>query len=295
MTPADAATLVLVRDAAHGLEVFCVERSRSSRFMPGAVVFPGGRCDADDACEEWLGLLSSAVPRTDELGTPTLARALVVTAFRECLEEAAILPVVGTLPDDDLLALRSEVRAGGGALRAALVQRGVQLDAAHLVPCARWVTPAAERRRFDARFFLLRAPDGQTGAPDARETTHSAWATPSAWIERWTAGVIDLAPPTHHTLSWLSAMSSVDEAVAAARARSLEAVHPHLVALDDTWALVLPGDADHPGPERLMEGASRYVLRDGRWLPEHKPHRGVSATVTVDVVGMPVRIKPPGM
>src|SRR5688572_13968568 len=38
--PRDAATLVLLRDGGEGIEVFCVERNRKSRFMGGALVFP---------------------------------------------------------------------------------------------------------------------------------------------------------------------------------------------------------------------------------------------------------------
>ena len=53
--PKDAATLVLVRAAGgappgpdNGLEVFCVERNKQSRFMGGAIVFPGGKLDGSD-------------------------------------------------------------------------------------------------------------------------------------------------------------------------------------------------------------------------------------------------------
>ena len=46
--PRDAATLVLLRDAADGIEVFCVERNRKSGFMAGALVFPGGKVDEGD-------------------------------------------------------------------------------------------------------------------------------------------------------------------------------------------------------------------------------------------------------
>jgi 8-oxo-dGTP pyrophosphatase MutT (NUDIX family) len=38
--PADAATVVLARDGEAGLEIFCVERSKQSRFLGGAIVFP---------------------------------------------------------------------------------------------------------------------------------------------------------------------------------------------------------------------------------------------------------------
>lgn len=51
--PRDAATVVLLRDAAgRGVEVYLVKRSRMVDFMAGAHVFPGGRLDAADASLE---------------------------------------------------------------------------------------------------------------------------------------------------------------------------------------------------------------------------------------------------
>jgi 8-oxo-dGTP pyrophosphatase MutT (NUDIX family) len=40
-----AATVVVLRDGAHGPEVFMIRRHEASPFMPGAHVFPGGRLD----------------------------------------------------------------------------------------------------------------------------------------------------------------------------------------------------------------------------------------------------------
>ena len=38
--PREAATLLPLRDGERGLEVFCVERNKKSRFLGGAIVFP---------------------------------------------------------------------------------------------------------------------------------------------------------------------------------------------------------------------------------------------------------------
>ena len=50
--PRDAATVVVLRDAAAGLEVYLVKRSRAVDFMAGAHVFPGGRLDPADSSLE---------------------------------------------------------------------------------------------------------------------------------------------------------------------------------------------------------------------------------------------------
>jgi len=266
--PTDAATLVLVRDTDAGLEVFCVRRVLSSRFMGGAVVFPGGRVDAADHDPAWQTVMLPPGPRVTELGSADMPRALVVAACRECLEEAAILPVDGVLGHDDAIALRGILAQSPAELRATLVARHLHLNVAALVPFARWVTPAAERRRFDARFFMMRAPEGQHGAHDTTETSQCVWARPADLLTRWSDGDIQLAPPTHHTLWTLAGAASVDDALAAAARRPLNTINPLLVAADETWALALPGDPEHPEPQRLIDGPTRYVLRGDQWRPE---------------------------
>ena len=44
-----AATILLVRDGPTGLEVFMVVRHHQIDFASGALVFPGGKVDANDA------------------------------------------------------------------------------------------------------------------------------------------------------------------------------------------------------------------------------------------------------
>ena len=45
----DAATVVLLRDSADGLEVWLLTRVTQMVFAGGMAVFPGGRVDDDDA------------------------------------------------------------------------------------------------------------------------------------------------------------------------------------------------------------------------------------------------------
>jgi 8-oxo-dGTP pyrophosphatase MutT (NUDIX family) len=278
--PRDAATLVLVRAGSGGIEVFCVERNKQSRFMGGAIVFPGGKLDPSDVIAEWTPLTTP--PRLPERGTVAFTsseahfRSLAIAAARETLEEAAILHVHGgTVTQEELFALRRELEKLPDALRTFLAHRGLRLDLATLHPLARWITPEAEPRRFDARFFVAIAPEGQTGLHDERETMASFWASPAEVLRRFEAGEVQLMPPTHRTIAMLAGCASTDAVLAMAASSCLDPICPRAVeqhdARGETMALVLPGDPEHEVREPRAPGGSRYVLRGDRGQPENPP------------------------
>jgi 8-oxo-dGTP pyrophosphatase MutT (NUDIX family) len=276
-TPRDAATLVVTRDApGGGIEVFCVERQKVG-FLGGAVVFPGGKLDASDLDPGWEGVITPPLPRGAAVARDmTELRGLAIAACREALEEAAILPVAGGVPSHaDLLDWRSTLAQESGALRAILAAHGLKLDLASLHPLARWITPVAESRRFDTRFFLFVPSDAVTGVHDDHETTASFWASPSAVLARHAARELTLAPPTHRMLEVLSGARDALDAVEIAARACLDPICPRLVAQrgagGDTVAIVLPGDPEHDVRDARTPGKSRYVLRDGRFLPEDPP------------------------
>ena len=277
VAPKDAATLVVVRAApAGGIEIFCVERNKKSRFMGGAIVFPGGKLDGSDLLAEWTPLTTP--PRVPTRGTvPFTAsdahfRSLAIAGARETLEEAAILHVHdGTVTQEELLTLRKELVTVPEALRTFLSKRRLRLDLAALHPFARWITPEAETRRFDARFFVAVAPEGHTGAHDEHETMASFWASPAEILRRWEAGEVQLMPPTHRTVAVFAECDSTDAVLAMAAASNLDPICPRLVTQADTMALVLPGDPQHELRESRVPGQSRYVLRADRWHSEDPP------------------------
>jgi 8-oxo-dGTP pyrophosphatase MutT (NUDIX family) len=277
--PKDAATVLVIRDAAgdDAIEIFCVERNIKSRFLGGALVFPGGKLDDVDRAPAWDELVTEPrAPRGDFARDPALLRALCVAACRETLEEAALLPVAGgTISHAEVIALRARLASDPGALTAWLRDRKLRLDLASLHPFAHWVTPTAESRRYDTRFFLARAPEGQTGAHDEHETMASFWATPRAVLDRFENGQVQLAPPTHRSLEILSAANTVDDALRIAASACLDPICPKLVPQIEgdaqTMALVLPGDPEHDVREPRIAGPSRYVLRGDRFRSENAP------------------------
>jgi len=246
------------------MEVFCVERHPKSGFLGGAVVFPGGKVDPGDANDEWALVVNGG---DDD-------RALRIAACREALEEAAILPLSGgSVAHDDLLLLRARLERKEGSLIAFLREHALRLDLRALHPFARWITPVAEARRYDTRFYLATLPPGQQGAHDEHETTSSFWARPADVIARWEAGKVALAPPTHRTLEILARATTSTEAIALAAAACKDPICPIVTMQEGSVALVLPGDPEHTVRESRVPGRSRYVLRGDKFVPEDPPAR----------------------
>jgi 8-oxo-dGTP pyrophosphatase MutT (NUDIX family) len=147
--PRDAASLILLREAAGRLEVLIGRRGKGARFMPGRYVFPGGRVTPEDAAP-WAG------ERADRSARDFLA--LKRAALRETFEETGL--VVGEGGDSPAL------DAASGALRPieqAYRQQGVAPAPALLRLVGRAITPTASPIRFHARFFVA---DGRKARGD---------------------------------------------------------------------------------------------------------------------------------
>jgi glyoxylase-like metal-dependent hydrolase (beta-lactamase superfamily II)/8-oxo-dGTP pyrophosphatase MutT (NUDIX family) len=98
------------------------------------------------------------------------------------------------------------------AIRETREEIGVVLADPHaLVEIARWTTPRAYPRRFDARFFAAELPTGAPIVPDPREVAGHAWWTPRAALAAMARDEIAMWPPTSTTLQRLERASSFDQ------------------------------------------------------------------------------------
>lgn len=268
--PKDAATVVVVRQAASGVELFCVQRHARSGFLGGAIVFPGGKVDPADAHEQWRELSTGLGDRVRQLAdSEARARSFAIAALRELLEEAALLPVTGAALDAEAALSLREQLARESSFADLLRHHDLRVDTARLEALGRWVTPAAESRRYDTRFYVLPLPQGQSGAHDQHETTSSFWATPARVLERWERGEIFLAPPTVRSVEIFRAAGSVDEALAIARGQSLDPVCPYFVMDGDRAVLALPGDPLFPEPGEPPAdplAPTRFEMDGGRFV-----------------------------
>ena len=222
MAPAarPASTVVLCRDGAAGVEVCLQRRPRRMGFAGGLWVFPGGRVDDADAdpsaAARWTG--PPAAAWAARLGLPEArARAFVVAACRETFEEAGVLLAGAQPPAGEATAARRALLAGRRGFVVVLGDLGVHLDTALLRYWAWWVTPAAEPRRYDTRFFVARLPAGAQVTPHAGEVVEQAWVDDAAGA---------MLPPTRHTLREVLAHDSTAALLAAGDGREVPRVQP---------------------------------------------------------------------
>src|SRR5688572_17880091 len=98
--PIPAATLVVLRERAGGPpELLMVERTARMAFAGGAMVFPGGRIDADDR------VLAAEMAASDA--------AARIAAIRETLEETGVAVGIGPNVDPGLAArLQADLHQG---------------------------------------------------------------------------------------------------------------------------------------------------------------------------------------
>src|SRR5206468_12979623 len=93
-----AATVILHRPGAQGIEVFWVCRGEQLRFAGGFYAFPGGRVDAADA----------QLPVEGKEGLGAEEAACIAAAARELFEETGVLIAAGSsrVPPDARKAAR---------------------------------------------------------------------------------------------------------------------------------------------------------------------------------------------
>lgn len=212
--PVPSATVILLRDAAEGLQVLLMRRHAASGVLGGVHVFPGGKLDPADMSRPSIGVSAAQV---QALAEPVLdaatAAALYLAGVRETWEEC-----------------------------------GLRLDVASLWPWSRWITPrqpSVTNKRFDTRFFVAAAPDGQEARHDNHEATEAVWLTPREGLQRYWDGAIDLAPPQIMSLAQLARLDSAQQALAWARSRPPALVEPEPFDEDGCRVICYPGDPRH--------------------------------------------------
>ena len=256
----DAATVMLLRDGSDGPEVCLMQRNLNSDFVGGAYVFPGGAVDPADA----EVAVAQRCPDLDDaeasrrLGLAVWGLAFWVAAIRESFEEAGVLlarhadgrrlDLSGPGTAERFAGHRDDVDNERRTIAEVAVQEDLHLDVGQLHYFSRWITPLGAHRRYDTRFFVCAAPEGQEVVEDSRELIGTQWLTPAEALRRHDAGDITMIFPTVRTLVALSRFDRADAVLDHARAQSrVEGILPTISDGDDGMRIVLPGDPEHVG------------------------------------------------
>ncbi len=248
----DAATVMLVDDRPD-LHVLMVRRTSKVVFAADNWVFPGGRVDSNDYLENFDQLCNglSDSEASAILEVPVGGLAWWIAACRETLEEAGLLLAANQNGVDPELVskLRRRVQQDEDAFAPALADHRIMLDASALEEVGRFITPVGSPRRFDARFFIARAPDAQEPVHDNSEIVSWEWMRPADALDRWSKGEIAMMSPTVRMIACLDRYRSADDAMAMAKKRN-----PYQrVRVDDPngrYLVLLPGE---PGYETADE------------------------------------------
>lgn len=251
--PKQAATVLLLRDGAPGLEVYLLRRTKGMPFAGGMTAYPGGGVDPRDGDTEiaWAGPSPAewaAAFGCDERA----ARELVCAAVRETFEEAGVLlaglpgdrgapgAVVPDVSGDDWEEQRQALLSREISLAELLAGRGLVLRSDLLRPFAHWITPPVEPRRYDTKFFAAALPVGQEARHVSTEADEASWQTPSAALAEMVAGERPMLPPTSHTLGQLQPFQDVAAALAGSPPEPLQPISPTFEKTADGHWAVLP-------------------------------------------------------
>ena len=241
--PIPAATLVLMRARAAGPpELLVTERTGQMAFAAGALVFPGGRIDADDH-------------RTAELLGGDAAK---VAAIRETIEETGLAPgLVPALDAATVRVLRQGI-ADEEPFASLLTSHGLALDPGALTPFARWCPNFRETRRFDTIFFVAEAP---AGAAEPEISPHEAvrafWASAADILAEIEAGRAHAIFPTRRNFERLARFGSIEEARADAERHPVTTITPWVEERGGCLHVCIPEGIGYPITSEPLETARR--------------------------------------
>ncbi|MGI8722836.1 MAG: NUDIX hydrolase, partial [Geodermatophilaceae bacterium] len=143
------------------------------------------------------------------------------------------------------------------SLSEVFAARRVTLRADLLRPWAHWITPEAEPRRYDTKFFTAAVPHGQEPRDVSGEADEAAWVRVVDALAENEQGSRLMLPPTLVTLTDLVGYATVADVLDAAPRQPLTPVVPKLVERDGAEYIEMPDGSLVKTPVRLGPGGTR--------------------------------------
>jgi 8-oxo-dGTP pyrophosphatase MutT (NUDIX family) len=249
-TPRPAATIAVIRDENSVLEILMLRRSSRLAAAPGAHVFPGGVVEPSDheIVRRQLVIGLSEVDAARRLGVKQGALVFYCAALREFFEEAGVLVSVDEhggevdVTAQEVATWREELANGRVSWPELLERESRRLTLDGVQYLAHWITPETRPRRFDTRFFVVRARANQGIVPDGQEVLEHVWTSATAALGRHASGDWEMLLPTRSVLQVLSTMNSVDEVLEYAATTTVPRQRPQEVLRDGRAVVIESSD-----------------------------------------------------
>lgn len=263
--PKLSATILLLRDAPD-LQVLLVKRHYEIDFAAGALVFPGGKTNEEDAAEDWGELTDG-----DFHGPELAAR---IGAIREAFEETGVLlarskngrgegrPLVGAEIAQTLEPHRGPIDRREASFVELVRDYGLVLALDALVHFGHWITPAMMPKRFDTHFYLAPTPPEQLATHDGRETTDAVWLSPQQALDMSDAGQATIIFPTRMNLGKLAECKDVHAAMSRFASETVVTVLP-VIGQDESGnpCLHIPAEAGYSQTTEPLEAITNVARR----------------------------------
>jgi 8-oxo-dGTP pyrophosphatase MutT (NUDIX family) len=243
-----ASTLLLVREKKDTpFEVFMVLRHHQIDVAAGALVFPGGKVEDQDSCEEVFQRCA-----TTHLTNNILPFAVGV--IREVFEETGVLLArqageSALINAQNLLNLehyRDKLVKESVTLADMLEKEDLELATDLLLHYAHWITPDMAPKRFDTHFFIARAPEDQVALHDGEESVDSVWISPSMLLKEAGEGKWKIVFPTKMNTEKLAVFKSYSDIESYLAKNTPVTVQPEYVSSNEGKFLCIPKEADYP-------------------------------------------------
>lgn len=212
-----AATILIIREKAVGLEVLTLKRSAQMRFLPNHLAFPGGRVQASD--DETARLRLYGVIQASENANDA---SFAMAALRETVEETGLFVAVEAenRPGEGACLVASEssqraLLAESVSFQDVLADLKLRVNARALRFVGQWITPEFMPARFDTRFFVT--PWSGHDVSLRSHTTENewlAWRTPQSLLSDIEIGSALAVPPTIAMLKALVLAQNVQSCMA---------------------------------------------------------------------------------
>lgn len=186
-----AASVIMLRQAGTKVEVYVQHRATTMDFAAGAVVFPGGRTDAEDSIfdfgDDARSVLTSHVTGWQKTSLASHNR------------------------DQALTNSSMMLRTG---LREVEEETGVGLQPAIMRPWANLITPVGYPKRFDTFFFVATPDEHVLPENITTEAISAEWRTVESILDDGAAERIALMRPTKFLLLNILEHGSIEELLA---------------------------------------------------------------------------------